>query len=127
MMNSEEDERLVTIYCLKHPLDGTVHYVGQTKVPNQRRTQHRSRGDVGRNPEHQEWVEQLWEEWSMRPLFEPICRVPVEEADALEHWWIRHYREDPDAELFNKSPDGVGGEVTAAPDGRLVLDMEAEP
>lgn len=80
------------IYCIKHPDDNTVWYVGKTHVGiEQRFYEHMFEARSGESAKCK-WIRSLVEQ-GKQPIIEVIETCEHEKWPEREQFWIRHYRE----------------------------------
>lgn len=93
------------IYILKCPIDGLIKYVGLTKNPKKRKSQHRCYSEnTDRNFRYNSWKRKL-KEVGQRPIFEIIEETQICNLSDREIYWISFYKQNFD--IFNLT---IGGE-----------------
>jgi hypothetical protein len=85
----ERATRVVWVYGLLDPRDETLRYVGKSKDPDRRLSEHVSapqRGDC-HNRELEVWLDDL-ASFGMRPRMVLLEEVPADAWKTAERWWI---------------------------------------
>jgi len=93
------------IYVLKCPLSGEVRYVGKTNNPEQRYKNHLNKARDG-GTHKRNWIGLLRKK-SLKPVFEIIKEVSVDEWKDWEKYYIRCYK-DKGHKLVNIMDGGEG-------------------
>lgn len=84
------EERIVWVYCLRHPASGQVGYVGSAYNPRQRAREHFAERLWG-SSQKAEWLRSVWRD-GKRP--EVVLLEPATENTRIEReqWWLDYYR-----------------------------------
>ena len=81
------------IYILRCPLTNRVRYVGLTRSPIKRKSQHRCyNSTLDGNKGYKRWKENL-KNIKLRPIFEVIEEINVDDVSDREIYWITFYKE----------------------------------
>jgi len=90
---------IYSVYALIDPRDDSIHYIGQSRQPEFRLSQHiqRSYGST------YAWIQELLQQ-GLQPILKIVESLEDErQAEVRENYWIRFYTEQK-APLLNKHP-----------------------
>lgn len=93
------------IYILKCPITDEVRYVGKTNNPNERYKNHLNKLH-GEGTHKRNWINSLRNK-GLKPIFEIIDVVDIEEWKEKEKYYIKYYR-DAGCNLVNYTDGGDG-------------------
>lgn len=106
-----DPERTIYIYALKDPRDDAVRYIGQSRDPQQRLSQHKADGSG--NSKKSRWIRELRAR-GQSPILEVIEEATESEKHQRELWWIYEYL-SKDADLTNNNTDILAAKLKHRP------------
>lgn len=83
------NEPIVYIYSLSNPFDNTVKYIGKTKNPKRRLSEHLTK--KGLTCKKGKWIRLLLSQ-GIVPIMEILDEVHSTEINFYEQYWISQYR-----------------------------------
>jgi group I intron endonuclease len=101
-----QDEAISHIYLITNLINSKV-YVGQAKIPKNRKYQHWFEGRKPNSKNH--LYRSMYEHGVENFTFEVIEECLVSEVDDRERYWISHYRSCDPAIGYNKETGGING------------------
>jgi len=96
----------ITIYLIKCPLTNKIKYVGKTVNLKRRYYQHTCKSGRFKNRHLSNWINKLYTEYNLKPIFEVIDKCTEEDWQQRETFWIDFYSSKN--KLCNHTKGGEG-------------------